>query len=318
MSGNYRIEAAQHQGVKVYVLSCGDGARAEIAPAWGNNCFAFSWSGVPILEPVTFESIAQKPTSYGVPILFPYPNRIRDGKFSFQGRQYQLNPPRHGFVRDKPWKVTASGASQREGAWLSCLFRAGDYPEQILSQFPFPFTLEVTYRLFEDALVMETRAENLGSETMPLGLGTHAYFRRPVEGTLQVPANQLWELEESLPTGQRIDAEGLEDLRSPANVAALELDHIYTDLDADEDGTVRCSLLDARERVETIVEFDVEEFPEVVIYTAPPPRQAICIEPYTCPTDAFNLASKGIDAHLIRLPAGQSIDWTMRVRARYA
>ncbi len=317
MSGNYRIEAQQRQGTRVYVLSCGDATKAEIVPAWGNNCFAYSWRGVPILEPVAFETFAQKPTSYGIPILFPYPNRIRNGRFSFEGKRYQLDPPRHGFVRDKPWKVNASGASQREGAYLSCQFDASDYPDQILAQFPFPFSIEVTYRLLEDALVMETRAENQGLTTMPLGLGTHAYFRRPVDGTLQVPANQMWALEDSLPTGELVDVSGAYDLRARANVAALELDDIYTDLDADEDGTVRCVLADHREHAEIAVEFDVEEFPEVVIYTAPLPRQALCIEPYTCPTDAFNLATEGIDAHLIRLPAGQSIDWTMTIRVTH-
>ncbi len=314
MSGNYRIETEERRGVRVYVLRCGELTRAEIAPAWGNNCFAYKWQGVPVLEPVDFETLAAKPTSYGIPILFPYPNRIRDGRFTFQGRQYRLDPPRHGFVRDKPWKVTASGASQGEGAWLSCQFDARDYPERILQQFPFPFTLTVTYRLFEDALVMETEAENLGTTTMPLGLGTHAYFRRPIEGTLQVPANQRWALEDSLPTGELVEVEDLFDLRVPVNVAALDLDDIYTDLEAAEDGTVRCSLVDHRENMETVVEFDEEEFPEVVVYTAPLPRRALCIEPYTCPTDAFNLASQGIDSHLIRLPGGQKIDWTMRIR----
>lgn len=314
MSGNYRIEAQQRQGVKVYVLRSGEGTEAEIVPEWGNNCIAFNWRGVPILEPVEFETIAQKPTSFGIPILFPYPNRIRDGKFSFQGKTYQLNPPRHGFVRDKPWKVNSSGASQKEGAYLSCQFDAEDYPQEILSQFPFPFTIEVTYRLLDDALVMETRAENHGLATMPLGLGTHAYFRRPLDGTVQVPANQMWALEDSLPTGEIVEVSGAYDLRRRTNVQAVELDDIYTDLIADGAGVVRCRLGDHREHIETTVEFDIEEFPEVVVYTAPLPRQAICIEPYTCPTDAFNLASEGIDSHLIRLPRGQSIDWTMAVR----
>ena len=31
-----------------------------------------------------------KPTRSGFPILFPFPNRIRDGKFDWQGNTYQL------------------------------------------------------------------------------------------------------------------------------------------------------------------------------------------------------------------------------------
>jgi aldose 1-epimerase len=35
-------------------------------------------------------------------------------------------------------------------------------------------------------------------------------------------------------------------------------------------------------------------FREIVVFT-PPGRAAVCIEPYTCPTDAINLTARGID-----------------------
>ncbi len=316
MSHKYSVVSERRDGVEIYVLRQGDVARVEIAPAWGNNCYLFHWKGAPILEEVPFEVLAKKPTSYGIPILFPYPNRIRDGRFSFQGKQYTLDPPRHGFVRDKPWKATGSGASDGDGAWLTCLFDSRDYPEKILAQYPFAFTIEVTYRLENDALVMETRASNRGSTDMPMGLGTHAYFTRPDHGTVTVPAHKRWMLKETLPTGERVPVEPEYDLRKPADVTKLVLDDIYGDVQADSDGRVRCDLVDEDRKVTTTVEFFAEEFPEVVVYTAPPPRMAMCIEPYTCTTDAFNLAGKGVDPKTITLAAGRSVSWTMWIRAK--
>lgn len=310
----YAVQSEKRGGVDIYRLSQGDEARVEIAPEWGNNCFLFHWRGQPVIEEVPFDALAKKPTSYGVPILFPYPNRIRDGRFTFQGREYTLDPPRHGFVRDKPWKVLSSGASASDGAWLTCAFDARDYPDKILSQFPFPFTAEVRYRLREDCLTMETRAANEGDRDMPIGLGTHAYFTRPDHGSVTVPARKRWELLDSLPTGKRIGLDDRYDLRRAADVTKLELDDIYSDLTADPDGKVRCRLVDDDRKMATVVEFSAREFPEVVVYTAPAPRKAICIEPYTCTTDAFNLVGRGVDAETITLGAGKKTAWTMWVR----
>ena len=36
----------------------------------------------------------------------------------------------------------------------------------------------------------------------------------------------------------------------------------------------------------------------------PPHGQAICLEPYTCPTDALNLQAQGMDAGVLELAPG--------------
>jgi aldose 1-epimerase len=83
------------------------------------------------------------------------------------------------------------------------------------------------------------------------------------------------------------------------------LDDIFTDLIPDPDGAVRCALQDQRKGMQTVIEFDAKQFPNVVVYTPSAPRQAICIEPYTCPTDAFNLHDRGIECNLLQLHAGE-------------
>ena len=68
--------------------------------------------------------------------------------------------------------------------------------------------------------------------------------------------------------------------------------------------------------VETVVEFQPRHFQHVVVYTPPAPRAALCIEPNTCPADAFNLQSQGIDASMIELEPGGKAAFQVRVLSR--
>lgn len=305
MSQKYSIKSEVREGVEIFALCEADRAYAEVAPQFGNNCFAFRVQE-PILEPVPFEEFRQRPTSFGIPILFPFPNRIRDGEFYFRGQRYAVNPNRHGFVRDKAWRVLGAGADDREGAWIKSSVEAAQYAEQILGQFPFPFRLEVTYRLKDGRLEMDTVAQNVGEREAPVGFGIHPYFACSAQATIQIPARKRWELLDSLPTGKLLEVEGSYDLRQPREVAGLVLDDIFTELVADSDGLVRCVLDDRGKGMQTIVEFDAGQFPNVVVYTPPAPRQAICIEPYTCPTDGFNLHHRGVESNLLLLPSGET------------
>ncbi|MEO8501289.1 MAG: aldose 1-epimerase, partial [Vicinamibacteria bacterium] len=198
--------------MEVFLLQEGSHARAAVAPALGNNCFVFE-TDRPVLEAVAWPDFLKKPTSYGIPLLFPFPNRIRDGAFLFQGERFPIDPPRHGFVRDKAWRVLDTGASNLDGAWIRSAIKAADYPREILEQFPFPFTLEVTYRVRNGGLEIDVVAENTGERNMPTGFGIHPYFRRPERGALMVPATKRWELADSLPTGKLLPLEGSFDLR---------------------------------------------------------------------------------------------------------
>src|ERR1700754_3005500 len=217
MAGHYSINRMTREGVDTFILEQRDQAQAEIAPALGNNCFAFRTTA-DILEPVALHDFLSRPTSYGIPVLFPFPNRLRDGAFTFQAAAYQVNPPRHGFVRDKAWTVVAAQASDSNGAWLVCRFDARDHADTILNQFPFPFVLEMTYRLRAGTLGIHLTATNTGERDMPLGFGLHPYFRRPARGAIQIPAGNRWELAASLPTGNVLELNEAYDLRQPRDL----------------------------------------------------------------------------------------------------
>ncbi len=315
MEPRYSVRSERRDGVEVLVLREGDAALAEVAPALGNDCFRFDTTK-PVLESVAFADFLRKPTSYGIPVLFPFPNRIRDGAFTFQGKRYEPKPPRHGFVRDKAWRVVGSGASDHLGAWITSEIKAEDYPGDILDHFPFPFTLEMTHRLKDAALELHVVATNTGSSDMPVGFGIHPYFRRPEKGAIQVPAERRWELEDSLPTGKLVALDARFDLRQPRDLASVELDDIYAAPIGAASGKVECFLNDDVNRLQTVVEFNRRQFPHIVVYTPPAPRPAICIEPNTCPTDAFNLQAQGIEADVIALSPGARAEFDVRIYSR--
>ena len=317
----YSITQKRRGGIDVFSLRQEGIAVARIVPQFGNNLIEFGifhkshWIPVlePILEPIDFDTLFEKPTSYGNPILCPYPNRISNRRFQFEGHTYILDEPgRHGLVRDKPFKVDAKGASKKEGAWLKCSLNSEAFPT-ILRQYPFPFILEVTYTLRDSTLEMLSIITNTSNRNMPLGFGIHPYFRRPSQGTIQVPAHKRWELSNNLPTGRIWDVEGKYDLRQPTELDDLILDDVFTDLDVINGGLSQCVLDDKQTRIRIIIEFDATLFRDLVVYTPPSPRQAIAIEPYTCPPDAMNLKDKpDLDSHLIVLPPRNAITFLVR------
>ena len=55
-------------------------------------------------------------------------------------------------------------------------------------------------------------------------------------------------------------------------------------------------------------------FTELVVFT-PPERNCICLEPYTCVTNALNLTEKALETGLRVLPPGSEIKTWIEIRA---
>ena len=96
----------------------------------------------------------------------------------------------------------------------------------------------------------------------------------------------------------------------------MNLDDIFTRVEADADGLARCVISDDAVGMETVVEFSPERLPHVVVYTPPAPRRAVCVEPNSCPTDAFNLQARGIVSDVIVLGAGEVVRFEIGIYTR--
>ena len=281
------------------------GSTARIAPELGFNCFEFRAKvgdrEIDVLDSVPdFETGGQRSSGSGIPILFPFPNRIRAGKFTWEGREFSLpvsdkfGNAIHGLCLDRPWRVIAQGDDFVTGQFQLSV----DAPNR-RTLWPTDFTIEVDYELLGNRLRANFRVINPSSQPLPWGLGTHPYFKLPLATTsrvgaclIEVPAAQRWELQDCLPTGERRELDEEHDLRFGAYVDTVQLDDVYTTVQC-EGPQFDCLILDEEAGLQ-ITLTSPPIFREIVVFT-PPNRAAVCIEPYTCPTDAINLQAGGID-----------------------
>jgi len=274
--------------------------KAKIAPQFGFNCFDFTvhvdgrfFSLIDAEE--GFPTPASRPSGYGIPLLFPFPNRIRDGKYAWNGTSYEMPEDAvpsnrtnaiHGFCLDRPWRVTHQTAHR-----VTAEFQLSVDAPGRREFWPADFLIRGTYTLYATALSLDLQIENVDTVPLPWGFGTHAYFKVPLsaEGSppdclLVAPVDAHWKLEECLPTGEVLSLnEPYSELPDGLRIGTASLDDVFRL----EPGARSCSIVDERAGYQMRQSFS-PDFTQLVIYT-PPGRNAVCMEPYTCLTDAINL-----------------------------
>jgi aldose 1-epimerase len=240
-------------------------------------------------------------------VLLPWPNRIGDGRYSFEGTERQLaltEPGRgnaiHGLLRWAPWRGLEHGPDR-------VLMGARLHPQP---GYPFDLEVSVEYRLDQDGLTVLTKARNAGETACPYGAGQHPYLS-PGAGTIDECVLELGaatvisiDPDRGLPTGREPLGGGELDFRRPRKLGATVIDSPFTDLERDEDGMARARLTG---RDGLTVELWVDSHhPVIELFTgdtlAPERRRTgLAIEPMTCPPDAFRSGES-----LIRLEPGET------------
>ncbi len=320
--------AGGHAGTVYTLLRPDTGTSAEIWPTYGFNCLRWRVGGHDLLYADSDWANKPLPTRSGVPILFPFPNRIRAGTFKHSGRTYLL--PKndstrlnaiHGFSPRVPWRVSGYGADS-ESAWVHGDFRLSTEALEADGLWPGDGLLSVVYRLRADRLRLEMRVKNVGEGSFPFGVGLHPYFVLPGEPDiagyqLDAPARTIWPLTDSLPADARAPVPDELNWNRPRTIGAAVLDTLYGDLGVlreDDGGLLQRATLSHRDRPGRLEVWTTATFRESVLFT-PPHREAVCIEPYTCSTDAVNLQACGVDAGWLELAPGG--EWTGLVEFRW-
>jgi aldose 1-epimerase len=241
-------------------------------------------------------------------VLMPWPNRIEDGSYEFEGRRHQLPLTEveagnaiHGLVRWARWTV-----AKREPQRVALEHVLHPQPG-----YPFALALRIEYSLSDGGLTVRTSATNVGAGPCPFGSGMHPYFTvgaPPVDSlTLTVPARTVVGSGARGLPAEAHDVEGTEyDFRRPRQLGATRLDNTYTDLEPDDDGLTRVHLRDEEGGAEVTVWAD-ETYTHLQLFTGDPlpdvNRRSLAVEPMTCPPNAFR-TGEGI----VRLEPGGS--WT--------
>jgi aldose 1-epimerase len=248
-------------------------------------------------------------------VLMPWPNRLRDGRYEWQGSTQQLPLTEveagnaiHGLVRWAAWTAT-----ERSPDSVVMAHRLHPQPG-----WPGTLDLRIEYRLSDDGLSVATRAENTGAEACPFGAGFHPYFGLGApavdELALSVPARTRVEADErGLPTGRTSVAGSRFDYRAGRQIGDARLDDCFTDLDRDPDGRARVELSSGGRSLSLWVD---EAFAYLMIFTgdtlAPERRRrGLAVEPMSCPADALR-SGEGI----VTLEPGEAFtgSWGVSVR----
>jgi len=229
-------------------------------------------------------------------LLMPWPNRIRDGRYSFAGQDHQLaltEPDRghaiHGLVRWAIWSVLEQ---TEDTVTLGCRLR----PQQ---GWEWSLDLSVTYALTASGLTVTPRVRNVGTNAAPFGFGAHPYLSvgedRVDEVEVGIPAASLLEVDDRLlPVGLVAVDDTDHDFRTPRLLGELALDTAYTNVVVDADGCWRVTLAHPRTGRVVTLWADATAYPWLQVFTGDslplPARRAsgIAVEPMTCPPDAFN------------------------------
>ena len=296
------------------------GARASILVGCGFNCYEFvaNLQGRPvdvIWSAPGFAGGNERPSGSGIPLLFPFPGRLRGTAFQWAGRDYQLDAGDgrgnaiHGFVLNRPWRVVEQSQSRVIGQFQASL----DDPT-ILDQWPADFRVTATYELIGNRLITTLVFENPDDKELPCGFGTHPYFRLPLGGSsgescvATVPATRHWELVDMLPTGRCRELQDASVYQRGMRFGDMTFDDVFGGLVFDGANCVS-QIIDPQSNTQVSMRFD-RSFRELVVYT-PPHREAICVEPYTCVPGTIGLDVPGVDFGLRVLLPGES--FTSRV-----
>ncbi|MEP7178828.1 MAG: aldose 1-epimerase family protein [Pseudonocardiales bacterium] len=237
----------------------------------------------------TYSEIEIAPRGCGV-VLVPWPNRLRGGRYTFDGTTYQLPLTEplagnaiHGLGRWARWVLV--------GHERSAVTLALDIVPQ--PGFPFQIRVEVTYALdAEHGLSVTAVARNTGTQRAPFGAGFHPYLATHGHAlgdvTVQVPARDRIVLDEAkVPVGVQPVAGTRYDLRRGRRLGELRMDDVFTGL----------ATVGGRSAVEVRTHsggaqlwFD-ETFRYIQVFTPDAVAQGrvgVAVEPMTCPADAFN------------------------------
>jgi aldose 1-epimerase len=271
-----------------HVFSNTQGDAFAVVPQFGACLLDLQFDGTSVLDgyQTPDELIATK-WSKNI-ILLPYPNRLRDGQYTHEGKTYQFELTNaathnsiHGFGKDVPMLVKSTWTKAKE-AGITCVWHYNGAH----SAYPFAFTAEITMILRGGKFEMSMSIQNDSDTTIPVGLGWHPYFKmseKSDDSALKMPDCQLISIDDRmLPTGEKTTFKAFKNLTS-INDTVLD-NGFYIKNQTKKAVTLLAS---DEGRLMFWQETGERKWNFLQVFT-PPHRKSVAIEPMTCNIDAFN------------------------------
>jgi aldose 1-epimerase len=255
----------------------------------GGGLREYRCDGVDLVDSYTTDEVC--PGSAGH-VLTPWPNRIRDGKYTFEGTQYELaitepkrNTAIHGLVNWVRWHAVEVGPA---AVTLECALVP-------VPGYPWPLLLRTTWAVGPGGLRATHEATNLAGTPAPFGLAAHPYLlvagARVDDLVLELPGTTRLLVDgRQLPIGAAKVAGTDYDYTDGRRIGSAVLDLAFGDVLRDDSG---CSTVRLRGPAGAGVACWADEsFGWWQVFTGdsldpPRHRRSVAVEPMTCPADAF-------------------------------
>ena len=274
----YSISEKEQQYTTFILNDHSSGARLEVVPERGGIITHWDIGDIPItyLNEERFKD-ATKSVRGGFPILFPICGNLIENQYELNGKTYTLQ--QHGFAREMAWRVIDKGVqpdteSSPGGAFIT--LQLTSTPET-LTQYPFEFELQYTYRLQGDRVIIEQRFSNRSNQPMPFAAGLHPYFfcnssaATKSQFALDFPASQY---------NDNIDKQD-KTYSGQLDWSAPEIDVAFHPLSAQQ-----ASVADPGRGVSIVMDYD-QPFNTLVFWTVEG-KSFYCLEPWSAPRYVLN------------------------------
>ncbi|MHA8092848.1 aldose 1-epimerase [Aquirufa regiilacus] len=254
----------------------------EIIPAFGGMLTQLNWAGNVIKIPFENQFANSENPYHPSALLSPWVNRVRNGNYSFEGRNYQLpvNEPNlgnaiHGLLARMPFDISLEASK----ATLTYHYDAEE------KAYPFPFEMQLSYSFSVDnSFQLQFQAKNTGSGNMPFACGWHPYFNL-TQGNLADWIIRFDSISKFHSDSQMIPLrEESFDASAGVDLGKEVLDNVFRL----EPKTKHITNLYNKQKKESLyLEQSSIDFPFLVVF-APENSNCVAIEPMSANTDAFN------------------------------
>ncbi len=270
----------------------------SIYPNLGASLQKLSSNGIEIIDGITNDEAGLNvyKSKFNSSFLFPSPNRIADGKYTFNNKDYQLecnevalNNSLHGHIYNKSFQVTTTDINEEKAVITFTYSNNGT-----VIGFPFSYKLDIIYTFTKNNLTLDFKVVNTGIDEFPFGLGWHPYFnaKNLVSSSLDFDGTKKYHLNDKNIPQQEIPLP----FTTPLTLGETFLDDCFLVNKPETTFTTDSYKIDMRFTSQTKESF-------LQVYT-PDTRDCIAIEPMTCAPDCFNNKNG-----LLTLRPSETFDW---------
>lgn len=289
--------ALSHIHIYDETISC------KIFPNLGGSIQELTWKGISIIDGIDSnkEEIDRYYSTYQSAFLFPFPNRIEKGQYTYQDQQFQLDindqeygHALHGLVYDKTFLINDI-ITKNDTVDIKLSYSS----DGTLKGFPFQFLFDINYSITPSgSLTISCNVKNNGNKSFPFGIGWHPYFKADKIYKCFLESSTL---KTFFTDDNKIPLEATSsDLEEITLIDQLNFDHSYQLQKPIVHFTTQYYKLSlTMEHTETSF---------LQIYT-PEDRKSIALEPMTCIGNSFNNGNG-----LLELLPDETYNWSANLK----